>query len=68
MDIVLYSTHCPKCCVLEKKLQQKGITYQEVNDIAIMQEKGFLSVPILEVDGKIFNFKQANEWINAQEA
>ena len=68
MDIVLYSTHCPKCRVLEKKLQQKGITYQEVNDIAIMQEKGFLSVPILEVDGKIFNFKQANDWINAQEA
>ena len=64
MNIVLYSTHCPRCVVLEKKLKQKGIDYNEVNDISIMEEKGFLSVPILEVDGKIMDFKEANDWIN----
>ena len=64
MNIVLYSTHCPRCVVLEKKLNQKGIDYNEVNDISIMEEKGFLSVPILEVDGKIMDFKEANDWIN----
>ena len=33
MNVILYSTHCPKCCVLEKKLKQKNISYDEVNDI-----------------------------------
>ena len=33
-------------------------------DVSIMEEKGFLSVPMLEVDGKIMDFKDANDWIN----
>ena len=64
MQITLFSTRCPRCSVLEKKLKQKGIDYNEVNDVSIMEGKGFLSVPILEVDGKIMDFKEANDWIN----
>ena len=64
MKVVLYSTHCPRCCVLEKKLQQKNISYEEVNDVAIMKEKGYLSVPVLEVDGTSMDFKTASNWIN----
>ena len=64
MNVVMYSTHCPKCCVLEKKLNDKKIEYEEVNDIEIMQEKGIVTVPILEVDGEMMDFKKANEWVN----
>ena len=64
MQITLFSTHCPRCIVLEKKLRQKGIDYDEVNDVSIMEKRGFLSVPVLEVDGKIMDFKEANDWIN----
>lgn len=64
MSIVLYSTHCPKCNVLEKKLKQKNIDYEEINDINIMQEKGYMSVPVLEVDGESMDFSTANKWIN----
>ena len=67
MEITLYSTHCPRCNVLEKKLQQKNIVYEEINDVEIMKEKGYLTVPILEVDGKSMDFKTANDWINSQE-
>ena len=67
MKITLFSTHCPKCNVLEKKLQQKNISYEEVNDVEIMKEKGYLTVPILEVDGMIMDFKTAVDWINSQE-
>ena len=67
MKIVLYSTHCPKCKVLEAKLQKKNISYEEINDINIMQEKGYLSVPILEVDDISMNFAAANNWINGLE-
>ena len=64
MKIVLFSTKCPRCNVLEKKLQQKNISYEEVNDVEIMKEKGYLSVPVLEVDDKIMDFKEAVDWIN----
>lgn len=63
MDVKLYSTHCPKCMVLEKKLQQKNISFEEINDVAVMEEKGFMQVPMLEVDGKVMDFMQANDWI-----
>lgn len=66
-EIVLYSTHCPKCKVLEAKLQQKNIKYTEVTDMDVMQSKGFMSVPILEVNNKAMNFKDANNWINGLE-
>ena len=65
MKIVLFSTKCPKCCVLEKKLQQKNISYEEINDTDIMREKGYLTVPVLEVDGTSMDFKTANDWINS---
>ena len=64
MTITLYSTHCPKCMVLEKKLQQKGISYEEINDVNVMTEKGYMSVPMLEVDGVSMDFNEAVKWIN----
>lgn len=67
MTVILYSTHCPRCNVLEKKLKQKNIPYEEVNDIDLIKEKGYLSVPVLEVNGVNMDFKTANDWINSQE-
>ena len=64
MSVVLFSTHCPRCNVFEKKLQQKDVDYDEVNDTSIMEQKGYLSVPVLEVDGKSMDFKEAVDWIN----
>ena len=63
MKVVLYSTHCPKCKVLEMKLKQKNIVYEEVNDVEVMQAKGFMSVPKIEVDGEVYDFKEAVKWI-----
>lgn len=64
MEVILYTTFCPKCRVLETKLKQKGIKYKEITDIDIMTEKGFMSVPMLEVDNFVMNFTEANTWIN----
>ena len=64
MQVVLYTTYCPKCKVLEKKLLQKNIVYEEVTNVDVMTEKGFMSVPVLEVDGKVMDFKAASDWIN----
>ena len=64
MSAVLYSTNCPKCMVLEKKLSMAGIEYSIVNDADLMIEKGFASVPMLEIDGKAMDFREAIEWVN----
>lgn len=66
MEITLYSTHCPKCKVLEKKLSDKSLKYNEVTDVNTMAEKGFMQVPMLEVDGKIMNYTEAIKWVNEQ--
>ena len=66
MDIVLYSTKCPKCKVLEAKLKQSNIEFKEINDVDLMVEKGFKSAPILEVNGVAYGFKEAVEWIKEQ--
>ena len=62
--VTLYTTHCPKCRVLEAKLNKKGIEYQENTDIEYMSSLGIMSVPVLEVDGKLLDFTTANNWIN----
>lgn len=63
-EVILYSNKCPQCRILEAKLKEKGIEYQEVNDIDLMLEKGFMSMPMLEVGETIMNFAQANNWVN----
>lgn len=64
MDIILYSTHCPKCNILAAKMKAKNIEYVENNDIDEMQKLGIMSVPYLSVDGELLDFAAANKWIN----
>lgn len=64
--IILWSTHCPRCKVLELKLKQKGINYEENNNVEEMTAKGFQEAPKLEVDGTIMGFKEAVEWLKGQ--
>ena len=66
--VILYSNDCPRCNILKKKLNDKGIEYIEVNDEKVMIEKGFTYMPMLEIDNQIMNFSEANAWVNAQEA
>ena len=62
--ITLYSTHCPKCKILEKKLDNAKIKYEICDDRELMAEKGFDLMPVLDVDGQIMNFGEAVKWVN----
>ena len=64
--VILYSTDCPRCRIIEKKLQDKGIKFELFNDVDAMIAKGFKEAPKLEVDGVVMDFKEANEWIKGQ--
>lgn len=33
MNVILYSTGCPRCKILKSKLDKKGITYSVVDDV-----------------------------------
>lgn len=64
--IILYSTGCPKCNVLEKKLKAKNIEYVLVEGEQAILDKGFSDAPLLEVDGEYLDFVTANAWINGR--
>lgn len=68
ISITIYTTHCPRCEVLKKKLEQKGITwYNEIDSMEIMNDLGIKSVPMMSVnDGELMNFTDAIKWVNEQ--
>jgi len=66
MNVVLYTTGCPKCSVLEDKLIKKGITYETFDNVDKMIQMGFTEVPILKVDDKIMSYSDAIKWINGR--
>ena len=67
MEIILYSTNCPKCKILEKKCTEKNIKFTKNNNVIEMTELGIDQVPVLSIDGKLLNFVEANKWINERE-
>ena len=64
MKVVLYSNDCPRCKILKQKLDAKQINYQIVSDIDVMMEKGFMMLPILEVNSEVLEFGAAVNWVN----
>ena len=63
--ITIYTTAtCPKCRILKKKLDEKGIAYEEFSDEDEMQRMGILSVPIMSVDGRLMEFPEAIKYVN----
>ena len=60
--IIMYSSGCPRCKTLKKKLDDAGIRYETYTDIQGMLDMGLKDVPVLEVDGKRMNFNEALKW------
>ena len=64
MSIILYSTNCPKCRVLDAKLHLADIEFEVCEDIDKIESLGITSAPVLGVDNKLLTFKEAVDWIN----
>ena len=62
---ILYSTGCPRCKILKKKLSEMGVEYVENNNVDEMLALGFNDVPMLSVDGKLMNFSEAVKWLSS---
>lgn len=64
MEVILYTTHCPICKMLEKRLADKKISYIECTDITKMKSLGIKQVPVLSIDDALYNAQDAIKWIN----
>jgi len=70
-NIRLYSTHCPKCRVIEKKLEQANIKYELIDakdNPKVIEELSALGVrqmPVLIANDKILGFSEIIKWIGA---
>jgi len=65
--VVLYTTHCPRCIILERRLDKKGVSFLKETDEGLMILKGFTSIPQLERNGKILDFGEAMAWLRVLE-
>lgn len=62
--VILYSTGCPKCLALKKKLDMCGIKYEVNDSVDEMQKMGFQELPKLSVNGIVYDFIDAIQWLN----
>lgn len=62
--IILYSNNCPRCKILKRKLDDNKINYEIIDDVDTMIDKGLSTVPVLEINGRMLDFKEAVEWVN----
>lgn len=63
-EIVLYTTHCPRCNILKQKLKDKNIKFIEETNVDLMMSKGMKTVPYLEIEkDKILNFEDSLKWV-----
>lgn len=63
-SVILYSTGCPRCDVLKDKLTEKAVPFTENNSVDEMTALGITQVPVLSVNGNLYEFKEAVDWVN----
>lgn len=64
-DILVYSSpSCGRCNVLKHKLKERNIDFKETNDIDVLIELGYTQLPVVNIDGSFFEFKEALEIID----
>lgn len=63
--MIFYTQNCPKCDILKKKLEQKGLSFTvESNNFQKLINAGIKQLPVLEIDDKLLSFSDAIKYIN----
>lgn len=74
--IIFYTTNCPRCQVLKKKMDSLGIEYELNNDIEEMLLQSIQTVPMLRIEEELLDssslttlldFSQAVKWLKEYE-
>ncbi len=65
--IKFYTSHCPKCKVLKKLMDDKKIEYEEIDDeniyLEIANKNNIISMPFAEIDERVVNTKELQNYI-----
>ena len=65
--IKFYTSHCPKCKVLKKLMDDKKIEYKEIDDeniyLEIAEKNNIISMPFAEIDERVVNTKELQNYI-----
>lgn len=64
--VILYTSGCGKCIVLQRKLEDAGISFKRETDLSKLVKNGILNLPILEVNGEMYNFSRALKFIQGE--
>ena len=63
-NIIVYSTGCPRCKILEKALAASNLPYTVIDDVDIIIKEGFDTVPQMRIaEDQTLDFKAAMNWI-----
>lgn len=65
-NIILYSTGCPQCKILERTLHANNVPFTICSDEQKMDELGLKSLPVLSVNGELMTMVQAFNWAGSQ--
>ena len=64
-EVILYTSHCPVCLMIENILKNKKIEYtvEDKEDIymPLAEENHIRSMPFAKINGEIMNIKQIQE-------
>lgn len=65
-SIKVYSLpSCGMCKLLKRELDSRGIAYSECQDVSQMEQLNISSVPVLSVNEKLLNFRDALAWVRS---
>lgn len=60
---IFTSPTCGRCKVLKKKMEILQIPFEETSKVEEIENLGFLSLPIMKVEDKYFDFSQSMQFI-----
>ena len=65
--IKFYTTYCPKCKVLKRIMDDKGIEFELIDDISevyrVAEEFNLATVPFANIGGEMFDTKKLTKYI-----
>ena len=64
---ILFTTNCPKCKVVEAKLNEKRVDYTKIDDVDLVIKKGLeqniAQAPFMLIENKYLSFMEILSWL-----
>lgn len=65
--VEFYSSHCPKCKILKKLMDNKKIEYKEIDNeniyLPLAKENNIMSMPFAKIEGNVVDSKTLQKYI-----